>query len=133
MDSNKKKNGQTKYKLQTILNNLDVVKKLKGQGATNDMIAAHFNVARSTFYNYINQSPELKNALEDGTVDLVNDLVGILVNKAKPHTLQTSKTIEKDGHITTEVVVKETDGDLGALIFLLKNLSDKWVDNPQML
>jgi DNA-binding transcriptional MerR regulator len=134
MDINKKKKGYKKYKLETILNNLEVVKQLKANGATNAQIAKHFKVSDSAFYNYINQSPELAEALSSGVVEMVHDLEGELYRKAMKHTLTTTRTFEKNGEITTETTVKEVDGDLGAIIFLLKNLApDKWVNEPNML
>lgn len=134
MNNKKTKKEYNRYKLNTILNNLDVVRQLKARGASNSQIAKHFNIGNTTFYKYLNESEELREALNTGIVDLVNDLTNELVRKALPHTLTTTKTIEKNGTITTEVIEKEVDGELGSLIFLLKNLApDRFTNDPSTL
>lgn len=131
---NKKRRVYKKYKLETLLNNLDVVKQLKANGATNAQIAKHFKISESAFYNYVNQSKELEEALSSGVVEMVEDLEGELHRKAMKHTLTTTKTYENDKGVFTETTVKEVDGDTGALIFLLKNLApEKYSNEPNML
>lgn len=116
-----------------IIQNLDVISELKKNGASDLQIFKHIGVSPATFYKHLNDNPKLQEVWNDAKADLVTKLEGELYRKAMPHTLTTTKTFEKNGEVTTEITVKEVDGDLGALIFLLKNLSDKWVNEPQML
>lgn len=117
-----------------ILSNLEEIKKLKANGASTTQIIEALHMSRATFYKYVKECPEVAEALEDGKLEVVGKLESELYRKAMPHTLTTTKTFEKNGEITTETTVKEVDGDLGALIFMLKNLSpEQWVNDPKLL
>lgn len=123
-----------KKKMDKILNNLEEIKKLKSQGATDTQIMKALNVSRATYYKYVKECPELAEALEEGKIKVVDDLVGELYRKAMPHTLTTTKTFEKGGEKTTETTVKEVDGDTASLIFLLKNYDpEHFTNEPNML
>lgn len=121
-----------KKKMDKILNNIEEIKKLKSQGATDTQILEALNVSRATFYKYVKECPELSEALEDGKIKVVDDLVGELYRKAMPHTLTTTKTTENDKGVFTETVTKEVDGDTASIIFLLKNYdSEHWTNEPK--
>jgi len=123
-----------KSKSNIILDNLELIKELKARGIKDLQIAKRLKLAPATWYKYLDEIPELKKVIEDGEEILVEDLVNELVRKAKPHTLTTTKTVTTNDKVVTEVVEKEVDGDLGALIFLLKNRdSENWSNEPQML
>lgn len=121
-----------KKKMDKILNNIEEIKKLKSQGATDTQILEALNVSRATFYKYVKECPELSEALEDGKIKVIDSLVGELYRKAMPHTLTTTKTTERNGDVITEITSKELDGDLGSLIFLLKNYDpEHWTNEPK--
>lgn len=123
-----------KSKENIILQNLDVIKKLKQQGASDLQIIEHIGICPATFYKFLKTNTQLQEVWNNAKADLVVDLVGELVRKAKPHTLTTTKTIEKNGEIVTEITEKEVDGDLGSLIFLLKNYDrEHFTNEPNML
>ena len=118
--------------MEKILNNIEEIRNLKSQGATDTQIMKALNVSRATFYKYVKECPELAEALEDGKIKVVDDLVGELYRKAMPHTLTTTKTLEKNGELTTETTIKELDGDTASIIFLLKNYdSEHWTNEPK--
>ena len=123
-----------KPKIDKILKNIDEVKKMKSQGATDVQIMKALGVSRATFYAAVKEYPEVSEALEEGKIKVVDDLVGELYRKSMPHTLTTTKTFKKNGKVTTEITTKEVDGDLGAIIFLLKNYDkEHWSNEPNML
>lgn len=122
-----------KSKKDNVLRNIDIIKEMKKNGSTDLQIAKHLGVCPATWYKILKESPELQQAIDDGKKELETRLVGELARKAFAHTLTTTKTFEKNGEITTEITTKEIDGDLGSIIFLLKNISNDWVNDPQML
>lgn len=123
-----------KSKEDVILQNLDVIKQLKQQGASDLQIIEHIGICPATFYKFLKANKQLQEVWNDAKADLVTDLVGELTKKAKSHTLITTKSITKNGETITEVTEKEVDGDLGALIFLLKNYApDKWSNDWKAL
>ena len=123
-----------KKKLNYVLDNIDNIKQWKSQGASDSAICRELNISRGSWYAYLKESEELREAIADGKQTLIKDLTNELIRQAKPHTLQTSKTFEKNGEVTTEITVKEVDGNLGALIFALKNYDPKHFTNePNML
>ena len=116
-----------KSKENIILQNLDVIKKLKQQGASDLQIIEHIGICPATFYKFLKTNTQLQEVWNNAKADLVVDLVGELTKKAKSHILTTTKTVTLGDKTTIEVTEKEVDGDLGALIFLLKNYApDKW-------
>lgn len=123
-----------KSKKNVILNNISLIKDLKAQGATDLQVAQHLGVCPATWYKFLKETPELQQAVDDGKKELETDLVGDLVKLAKGgYVVTTTRTIERNGEITTEITEKTASPNLGALIFILKNISDDWVNEPQML
>jgi len=122
-----------KSKKSAVLKNIDIIREMKKNGSTDLQIAKHLGVCPATWYKILKESPELQQAVDDGKKELETELVGELVRKARPHILKTVKTIEKNGEITVETTEKFVAGDTASIIFLLKNISDAWVNDPQIL
>jgi hypothetical protein len=118
-----------------LLKNIDIIKELKAQGATDVQIAGHLGICKSTWYKYIKENEELKAALEEGKAELCSELVGKLVTLARGgYSLTTTRTVENDNGIVTETTVKEQAPNLGALMFALKNLdSEHFTSEPRMV
>lgn len=123
-----------KSKTDIILKNLDAIKSLKANGATDLQIAEQLNICPATWYKYLKEIPELQEAMEDSKVQVADKLEGELFKKAKSHILTTTKTITKGSEVITEITEKEVDGDTASIIFLLKNYSpDKWSNDWKAL
>ena len=84
----------------------------------------------STFENYKNQYPELREALKNGRLNLVSELKMSLRKKARGYYYEETKEVIKDeaGLITrtTEKYKKYAHPDTGAIHLLLKNLDPEW-------
>lgn len=116
-----------KSKTDIILKNLDTIKSLKANGATDLQIAEQLNICPATWYKYLKEIPELQEIMEDSKIQVADKLEGELFKKSLKHILTTTRTITKNGETITEVTEKEIDGDTASLIFLLKNYApDKW-------
>lgn len=108
-------------------------------GATVENICDALGVSKTTFCKYLNEKPEFADAYKKGKAELVMDLRGELARISFKHTLETKKQyIKQDmetGHKTqyTEITTKEVDGDVAAINLLLKNLDEKWSNDPQNL
>lgn len=115
------------------------IRKWRTAGATIEIICDVLGVSKTTYCKYVNEKAEFADANKKGKTELVLDLRGELARIAKKHTLETKKQyIKKDletGHETqyTEIVIKEVDGDIAAINLLLKNLDEKWSNDPQNL
>ena len=93
-------------------------------------IARSLGISVASFEKYKNEHEELREALDRGKVELIQELKESLKRKAKGfHYKETKKTIRNiDGRKTQ--VVEEYDRysppDTGAIHLLLKNLDDSW-------
>lgn len=126
--------NKNKKKLKYVLDNIENIKYWKSQGASDSAICRELKISRGSWYAYLKESKELQEAISNGKQELVNDLTNELIRKAKPHILTTVKTTEKNGEITVETIEKSVDGDLGALIFALKNYDkENWSNEPNQL
>lgn len=100
------------------------------QTHTEAQIAKRLGVSLAAFANYKNDYPELREALQKGTEELVICLKESLKKKAKGFRYtEKKKTIRTiDGKETK--VIEEYDRysppDVGAIHLLLKNLDDTW-------
>ena len=98
-------------------------------------IAKRLGVATSTFENYKNKYPELREALKKGKQDLISDLKASLKKKAKGFFYEETKTcIREDGGKQIKVVEKYkkyAQPDTGAIHLLLKNLDETWRNDDQ--
>lgn len=129
-----------KPQLNKILNNIEHIKKLKSQGAKDTDIISYLKMSRTTFYKYVNECPELAEALNAGEEKLCDDLESDMYRLARGgYVLTTKKTViksDKDGKevILEEITEKEQPPNLGALIFILKNKrKDKWQNEPNAI
>lgn len=101
--------------------------------ATEKDIAKNLGVALSSFMAYKNKYPELQQAIVSGQQDLVMDLKSALIKRAKGYDYE-EKTVTKSGvddkEPTIQIKQKLMPADVGAAIFLLKNLDrENWADN----
>lgn len=123
-----------KSKTDIILNNLDLIRNLKSNGATDLQIAKQLNICPATWYKNLKEIPELQEIMEDSKIQVADKLEGELFKKSLKHTLTTTRTITKNGETITEVTEKEVDGDTASLIFLLKNYApNKWSNDWKAL
>lgn len=89
----------------------------------------------STFENYKNKYPELREALKNGRLNLVSELKMSLRKKARGYYYEETKEVYKDedGKITrtTEKYKKYAQPDVGAIHLLLKNLDPEWTNDDK--
>lgn len=125
---------------------------------TENQIAEKLGVGASTFQYYKGQFPELSEILKNGRRDLVVELRGALIKKAKGYEYTEKKVIteevkwpeelyvllkeagfsdeqiERSKLVRTEVTTKHSSPDVAALNLALKNYDkDNWANDPQML
>lgn len=94
-------------------------------------IAQKLGVGKTTFYKYIDDHPELAEALEKGKGILVDELKSALKRKALGYDYEeTTKKVtdsDKDGQKVEVVTTKKhVPPDLGSIHLLLKNLDPDW-------
>lgn len=127
-----------KSKKDVISKNLKNIKKWASDGATEKQIANCLGLSVSSFQKYKSQMPELKETIDKGRVQLVVDLKGALVKKAKGFEYEEKKQyIKKDietGKNTqyTEITKKHALPDVAALNLALKNYDKEWKNDPDM-
>lgn len=125
---------------------------------TEQQIAEKLGIAYSTWNKYKTENVELMEALEKGRADLVTELRGALIKKAKGYQYTETKTtteavkwppelyaalidagftpedIKQSRLVKTEVAIKEMPPDVAALNLSLKNYDkENWANDPQML
>jgi len=87
-------------------------------------------IAVSTFENYKNKYPELREALKKGKQNLIAELKASLKKKAKGYYYEETKTSTResaDGKVkVVEKTKKYAQPDTGAIHLLLKNLDESW-------
>lgn len=132
------KRGRNSIYDTVILPNIQRIEEWCKNGATEKQMCEALGISVSAF-NAHKSKKELMESLKKGRTQLVLDLRGELVRKAKKHTLETKKQYIKVDEVTgnktqyTEITTKEVDGDLGSIHLLLKNLDrENWLDNPAM-
>lgn len=93
-------------------------------------IAKKLGIAVSSFENYKNQYPELKEALSEGREHLIEELKSSLKKKAKGYYYEETKTsIRQENGKEVKVIEKYkkyAQPDTGAIHLLLKNLDAEW-------
>lgn len=125
---------------------------------TEKQIAEKLGIGESTFAVYKNKYPELKEVLIKGRRDLVVELRGALIKRAKGYDYTETKTvtqkvkwpdelysmlldagfseeqIEQSELVKTEVAKKQMPPDVAALNLALKNYDkENWANDPAML
>nr|DAF20219.1 MAG TPA: terminase small subunit [Caudoviricetes sp.] len=119
-----------------IMKNLERIGKLRRQGLTEEQVAVAIGVGKSTFKDYKNTIPELREVLEKSKEKLIEDLEDSLYRRALGlcKITTTKKFIEEVNGVKKQKIEETTQNcvpDVGALVFALKNLSpQKWRDNP---
>lgn len=97
---------------------------------TEAQICKKLGVGRSAFNEYKKQHPELVAALRAGTVDLISDLKGALIQKALGYDYEETTEITgftAKGPINeTKTITKHMPPDLGSIHLLLKNIDPTW-------
>jgi transcriptional regulator with XRE-family HTH domain len=109
-------------------------------GWTEEEIAKELGLSRRTLTQYKHLYPEFLRALKNETEELVKELRGALVRRAKGYQyVETKKIYERneDGqlvHIRTEETTKSQPADVAALNLALKNFDrENWSNDPQLL
>lgn len=102
---------------------------------TQEQIAEELGITYQSLCRYKKQYPELNNAMKRGKRDLVVELKGCLLKKAKGYTITETKTVTNSKGGWEEIVTeKHYPPDIGAINLLLKNLDkDNWANDPQNL
>ena len=130
-----KKRGRKSYALIEILERLDEVERLAREGATEQQIAKCFGITRQTFAKYKYENIAIFNAIKKGRTDLVQDLRGTLVRKAKGLQYSEKKIIKEGGKIVREEeYIRSCLPDVAALNLLLKNYdAENWSNDPAVI
>ena len=103
--------------------------------STDRQIAEVLGVAYSSFMKYKSEKEEFSELLKNGRQNLVAELKGALIKKAKGFTYEEKKVIaDSDGVIRKEIMHKYSPPDVAAINLLLKNYDkDNWSNDPQIL
>ena len=92
-------------------------------------------ISVSSFENYKNKYPELRDALKKGRQNLIGELKQTLRKKAKGYTYEETKTsIREENGKKVQVVEKYkkyAHPDTGAIHLLLKNLDPEWTNDDK--
>ena len=98
-------------------------------------IAKTLKISVSTWHEYKNKYPELKEAVKRGREQLVAQLKSTLIEKAKGFHYEETKTIVEGGVVTKKEIYEKTAlPDVAAINLLLKNYDrDNWANDPQAL
>ena len=103
---------------------------------TEKQIAKKLGVSSTSFENYKNQHPELREVLQKGKQTLIVDLKQTLKKKAIGFSYKERKTYIKeiDGNRVRiiEEYEKYAQPDTGAIHLLLKNLDPEWRNDDQV-
>ena len=104
-------------------------------GATEEQIARSFGIARQTLYSYKMKNEVIFDAIKKGRTNLVKELRGTLIKKAKGFSYVEKKIIKEEGVVVREEeTTKVVTPDVAALNLLLKNYDKEfWANDPQML
>lgn len=124
-----------KKSLDEILKHLDEVERMAQDGATEEQIARSFGIARQTLYSYKMKNEVIFDAIKKGRTNLVKELRGTLIKKAKGFSYVEKKIIKEEGVVVREEeTTKVVTPDVAALNLLLKNYDKEfWANDPQMI
>lgn len=143
----KKSNAGRKPKWNIIVDKLDEIEKLLGEGYTERSIADHIGIGYSTWNKYKSpddedmpkkEKQEFIETLKKGRQKLVGELKRALIKKAMGFTYTEKKyyiTEDEDGNKKkhTEVYEKQALPDTASLNLALKNYDDEWANDPALL
>lgn len=113
---------------------LDKVKEM-ALTMTEKQIAETLGVGYTSFREYKKHYPALVGALKKGRADLVMELKGTLIRRAKGFQYEERKIIKEYGAVVREeIATKSALPDIAALNLLLKNYDkENWANDPQTL
>ena len=114
--------------------NLDRIEKL-ALTMSEEQIAKTLGVGITAWKKYKRLYPTINDRLKKGRLNLVVELKGALIKKAKGFQYEEKKVIKEAGKIVREeITTKTSTPDVAALNLLLKNYDkDNWSNDPQML
>lgn len=127
-----------KSKLDIVKENLEHIKKWASLGATEAQIAKSLGISRSAFCEYKKDFKELEDVIKNARMDLVIDLKGTLVERAKGFEYEEKKQYIKKDEVTgnktqyTEITTKKALPDVAALNLCLKNWDKEWQNDPAL-
>lgn len=130
-----------------IVENLDKIEKLLGEGYTERSVADYIGIGYSTWNKYksiddeempMKEKSEFIETIKRGRHKLVGDLKKTLIKKAMGFTYTEKKyyiTEDEDGNKKkhTEVYEKQALPDTASLNLALKNYDNEWANDPAML
>jgi len=127
-----------KSKWPEVKENLKLVEKWAKDGLTEKQIAHNLGISVPTFEDYKKKYTELVKFLKKGREVELLEYQNALKKRAFGYEYEEKKVYTKneDGKVITytEITKKHQPGDVGALIFKLKNLDpENNTDNPQLL
>lgn len=131
------KRGRKSQYPEKVEQRLDLVKKLRRDGLTEELIANRLGVSYRSFMEYKNKYPQLSQALKESSEDLLAELENTLFkealgNRNRPDIIEELE--ELDYRTGKMRVIKRTTkysnkSNITSLIFALKNLnSTDWKD-----
>lgn len=127
-----------KSKIEIVKENLDHIKKWAELGATEEQIAESLGISRSAFSEYKKNNKELNDIIKKARINLVIDLKGTLVERAKGFNYEEKKQYIKKDEVTgnttqyTEITTKKALPDVAALNLCLKNWDKEWQNDPKL-
>ena len=126
--------------LDDMLARLDDIEKWAKQGETHEAIASKFGISRSTFYEYLKQTPDISDAPKKGGHKFVKTIKSKLAKKAKGFNYTETVTevlYDSEGdkvYEKTKTHHKYSPPDTAAANLLLKNYDkEEWANDPQLL
>lgn len=115
--------------------NLDLVRQLAKDGATDIEIYTSFGVSETSWLRYKKAYPELKVALCEGRKTVVAEIKRAMLKKALGYTHLETKRVMKETDdyvtITTEEHEKYYPPSEGAAAMILRNYDPEWIDRDQ--
>lgn len=105
------------------------------ESMTENQIAQKLGVGKTAWNDYKRKYPKLTEAVKKGRQNLVVELRGVLINKARGYTYEEKKIItDSEGYTRKEVTQRYAHPDVAAINLLLKNYDkDNWSNDPQAM
>lgn len=103
-------------------------------GLTDEQIASNIGIRRETLYAWINQFPNISNAIKKGKAPVDYEVENALLKRAMGYDYEETITdVYDNGKKHIRKIKKHMPPDVGAMVFWLKNRrSDKWRDKPEI-
>lgn len=102
-------------------------------GLTDEQIANNMGINARTLYRWKNEHSQICQTLKKGKEVADYQVENALYKRALGYTITVNEQkVDKDGYVHDLVKDIHVPGDVGAMIFWLRNRkSDKWKNNPQ--